>query len=272
MNNFTQRSLTGSLLIAFVVTCILSGRHGFIFLLVLINTLGIFEFYRLFKSEAGNPIILPGSLLSVSLLLTISLVAAGMTGWRIILINIPLSFIVYIKALYSSEQKPFHAIALTFMGIFYITIPLSLLACTAFLPFGDGIYHPMIVLGYFFIVWASDSGAYATGKLIGRNPLFKRISPNKTREGSIGGAISAILMAVIFSQFNSDLNLRGWIIMALVVIIFGTFGDLFKSMLKRSMNIKDSGRILPGHGGILDRFDSTLGAAPFVFIYLSVLL
>lgn len=120
-------------------------------------------------------------------------------------------------------------------------------------------------------MWASDTGAYCVGSLIGKHPLFKRISPNKSWEGSVGGAVLAIGISMIFAHYDTSLySTLQWAGMALVVVVFGTWGDLVESLMKRQLGIKDSGNILPGHGGMLDRFDSSLIAIPAVALYLAI--
>jgi phosphatidate cytidylyltransferase len=164
---------------------------------------------------------------------------------------------------------PFHNIAITLAGIIYIGIPFSMLNGIAYpeIKAGQG-YSPHILLGMIYMIWANDTGAYIVGRKFGKHKLFERISPNKTWEGSFGGAFFALIGAYIISIFYTDIALIDWLIISLIVIVMGTFGDFVESLLKRSLNIKDSGTILPGHGGILDRFDSIIMAAPFVLLYI----
>jgi len=126
----------------------------------------------------------------------------------------------------------------------------------------------MVLLGFFLLIWANDSGAYIVGSLVGKNKLFERISPKKTWEGFLGGGFFALMFAWLISYFVTEISLIDWLVVALITFVFGTFGDLIESLLKRMVKVKDSGNILPGHGGILDRFDSMIIAAPMVFIYL----
>ena len=129
----------------------------------------------------------------------------------------------------------------------------------------------LYLLAIFVFLWASDTGAYCVGSLIGKHPLFKRISPNKSWEGSVGGAVLAIGISMIFAHYDTSLySTLQWAGMALVVVVFGTWGDLVESLMKRQLGIKDSGNILPGHGGMLDRFDSSLIAIPAVALYLAI--
>ncbi|MBQ5352006.1 MAG: phosphatidate cytidylyltransferase, partial [Bacteroidaceae bacterium] len=132
-------------------------------------------------------------------------------------------------------------------------------------------YDYLTPLAIFVFLWASDTGAYCVGSLIGKHPLFKRISPNKSWEGSVGGAVLAIGISMIFAHYDTSLySTLQWAGMALVVVVFGTWGDLVESLMKRQLGIKDSGNILPGHGGMLDRFDSSLIAIPAVALYLAI--
>ena len=135
----------------------------------------------------------------------------------------------------------------------------------------DDLFSPNVILGYFFFLWANDTGAYVCGSLFGKNKLAPGISPNKTWEGSAGGAFLVIVLVSVNYYFFRDLSLANWMVIGIIVIVMGTLGDLTKSVLKRSRNVKDCGRMLPGHGGILDRFDSLMGSVPLVYTYLSSL-
>jgi phosphatidate cytidylyltransferase len=179
-----------------------------------------------------------------------------------------LVFMIFIFELFRNSKKPFHNIAFTITGIFYVTVPFSLFIYIGANMGMDGSYHSHIGLGFLYLLWASDTGAYLIGSKFGKHRLFESISPKKSWEGSIGGAAAALLIAFIISKFLTDLKLADWMIVAAIIVITGTLGDLVESMLKRSVGIKDSGRIFPGHGGMLDRFDGLLLAVPFVFFYL----
>lgn len=268
MSNFTMRLLTGAGLVATIISLVWVSHLGFLLLLLLINSLGLLEFYRLFQSTAVTSRRVGGMVLSTFILVVLDLVLCGYLGWKVLLAAIPMAFLLFAGELYLKATHPFHNLAFTFLGIICITLPLSFFAGIAFLPFHQGAYHAPVMLGYFFLLWASDSGAYLTGKYLGRRKLFERISPGKTWEGSMGGAISSFLVATMNAQFFKERSLTEWLVMATLIIVAGTYGDLVKSMMKRSLHIKDSGTILPGHGGILDRFDTLLGSAPFVFLYL----
>ena len=158
----------------------------------------------------------------------------------------------------------------------YIVLPLSLINVLAFKTksftcFSDEVPFYVIPLAIYIFIWANDTGAYLSGSLLGKHKLFPRISPKKSWEGSIGGALLTVAGAVVISLFYGFMNVWQWVGMALVVVVFGTFGDLTESMVKRHLGIKDSGKMLPGHGGILDRLDSMLFAIPAVVMYLVVI-
>jgi phosphatidate cytidylyltransferase len=178
-----------------------------------------------------------------------------------------LLFLSFIFEIYRKTTRPFTNIAITLLGIIYISVPFSLLLTFA----RPDVMHkwglPVVLVGYFAFTWIYDTGAYLYGKQFGKHKFFERISPKKTWEGTIAGAIITLLFATLFSLIVNELPYYDWYILALLVIFFGTHGDLAESMLKRSLGIKDSGKILPGHGGVLDRFDTMLISAPFVFLY-----
>jgi phosphatidate cytidylyltransferase len=269
MSNLAQRVFTALVLAIVIFYSIIYGPISFILLILVINVLGLLEFYRLFNSYTPLPRNIIGVILSAGILITFILVFSRTSDWRPILINIPLVFGIFVTELYLKAKSPFQNLAFIFLGIICITIPLCFFIALAVLPPGSG-YYPYVVLGYFFILWSYDSGAYFAGRFLGKRPLFLRLSPKKTWEGSLGGTVCALTVAFFLSGFFSILDRIGWISMALIIVVTGTFGDLIKSMMKRSLNVKDSGTILPGHGGILDRFDTLLGSAPFVFCYLSL--
>ncbi len=268
LDNLKQRTLTGLGLAIIITVSIMASRFSFILLILTINILSLKEFYRLFFSSTLLPRKTGGIILSASMFITATLFISGLNDWSILLINVPVVFALFITELYLKADNPFHNLAFTFLGIICITIPLCFFICIAFLPVGQGIYHSQIALGYFFILWTNDSVAYFTGKYFGRHPLFKRISPGKSWEGSLGGIVAALLVAYLFSFLLTIIDSANWIMITLIIVVTGTFGDLIKSLMKRSLHIKDSGTILPGHGGMLDRFDTMLGSAPFVFCYL----
>jgi len=186
---------------------------------------------------------------------------------KILAANVSIIGIRFLIKLYKKEDKPFTQVAFTFLGIIYVSVPFSLLSVIAF---HSSEYRFQIVIGMLFILWASDTGAYFSGILFGKKKLFERISPKKTWEGSIGGALLALVFAYGFSVYFKDLSLAQWFVAASLIVIAGIYGDLVESLFKRSIAIKDSGKSIPGHGGFLDRFDGLLLASPFVAVYISL--
>ena len=263
-----KRAVTGIILVLVISLSICTGQVSFILLLLVINLVTVLEFYQLFFRAGVMPRVVMGAILSTCILMTVALVASGVAVPSIYLLNIPLVSGIFISELYRKAKNPFHDLSFTFLGIFMVTFPLCLFATIAFLPVHSGKYHAQIVLGYFFILWASDTAAYLIGSAFGKHALFLRVSPAKTWEGSLAGAAGAFLVAYFVSRYFTGLSTTGWAAIASIIVIMGGYGDLIKSLIKRSLNVKDSGTILPGHGGMLDRFDTLLGSAPFVFSYL----
>lgn len=154
------------------------------------------------------------------------------------------------------------------LALAYISIPFALLTQ---IPFIDNSYHPKILIGFFILIWINDSFAYFVGSTIGKTKLYEKISPNKTIEGAVGGLIAAIICAYFISIFITSLSYLNWTIIAFITVIFGVLGDLMESKFKREAGVKDSGKLIPGHGGFLDRLDSVIFAAPFVYVYLHII-
>ena len=173
--------------------------------------------------------------------------------------------------LFLNAEKPFTNVGYFLIGMFYISLPFTLLTFLS-VPggefFGSGEYEPWRVFGLLLLVWTNDSLAYIVGSRIGKRKMFERVSPKKTWEGFIGGGLFAMLAAWGFSQYLDAYTTSQWLALAVVAVVFGTLGDLVESMMKRSLNIKDSGNLLPGHGGLLDRFDAFVFAIPFYWIAL----
>lgn len=186
---------------------------------------------------------------------------------------------LFISGLYTKSSDSVNDWAYTMLSQMYIALPLSTINVIAFRQAADGLnyYYYLLPLSIFIFLWTNDTGAYCTGSLFGKHKLFPRISPAKSWEGSIGGGILVLIVASVMYFIESQgenlsgLNLIEWLGLGLVVVVFGTLGDLVESLLKRTLGIKDSGNILPGHGGILDRFDSSLMAIPASVVYLYTL-
>ena len=270
VNNLATRSLTAVFFIIVMVGSILLGQNVFSVLLFIITILSLNEFISLSTNDKVQPALWPTLITGGITYTFLAANAMGITEAKWLFIIIPFIFLLFIIELWRNRKYPFSNIALSLAGVFYIALPFGLL-----MYFFDpvtliGPVHYGIVLGFLLILWLNDTGAYFIGSLFGKHKLFERISPGKTWEGSAGGALFALLTAWGLSFVFHRLDVVQWLILALITIIAGTLGDLVESMLKRSLGIKDSGNILPGHGGILDRFDAVLLSAPFVFVYLAL--
>jgi phosphatidate cytidylyltransferase len=195
--------------------------------------------------------------------------------FQLLLILTSILFFLVIFELFFESKRPFSQIGHYLLGLFYISLPIWLLIMIAHLPETVGTnlgYHPNRVFGLLWLVWTNDTMAYLIGSKIGKHKLFERISPKKTWEGTVGGAIFTILMAWILSMYlPHDFTSKEWLVLGAVVGLFGTLGDLVESMLKRSVGVKDSGTLLPGHGGLLDRFDAFIFVIPFAWVALMLL-
>jgi phosphatidate cytidylyltransferase len=263
-----KRVLTGVVLIGVISLCVYAGAPGFLILILFLNEMGLLEYQRLVRM-AGYPLPqLTAPLISLVGLLTVWFTTVQHFSFGPLLFFLPAPFLVLTIEIFRKSETPFQNAALCVLGLVWISLPLALFLLTGFLPLKNGNYQPQFVMGYFTLLWCSDSGAYLVGKSIGKHKLLPRVSPNKTWEGSLGGLLAALIAAFLNYSLFGAFSLAQWLTLAFVVVITGTIGDLAKSKLKRCVGVKDAGTLLPGHGGILDRFDSLIGSAPFVFLYL----
>jgi phosphatidate cytidylyltransferase len=278
LNNLARRTLTG----AYIVILTLGGLwlHPASFLITgLIILAGtMYEYYLMIRNTGIRPQTISGMITGIGLYTIASLVASGYLHARFFLVLIPLMLAIMIAELYRKQEKPFDSLAHTFFPVLYSAIPVSLIPFSAFsrtglpslLPHGNIEFSPGIMVGFFILLWVNDSGAYLVGTAFGRHRLMERISPKKSWEGFFGGLILAALAAWLLSGWLGVVDKNKWIIISLIISIAGTYGDLIESMLKRSMGVKDSGTVMPGHGGFLDRFDSALFSFPLVFLFISL--
>lgn len=244
------------------------GMWGYFAVFLVISFLTLWEFYKLAILDDMAPLKVWGSIIGSSLFTLTFLVKADILPLKYLLLIFPFLASVFLIKLYKNDDKPFTQVAYTFLGIIYVSLPFSLLSVIAF---QSGQYRYQVILGMLFILWASDTGAYFSGILFGKKKLFERVSPKKTWEGSIGGALLALVFAYGFSVYFKDLSLVQWLVATFLIVIAGIYGDLVESLFKRSIAIKDSGTSIPGHGGFLDRFDGLLLASPFVAVFISLL-
>lgn len=237
-----------------------------VFLAIVIFTM--LEFYHLVGLDGWVPLKSFGTISGAFIFTLFFFVERGTLSDKFYFLIFPLVSGIYLIKLYKkSDPKPFPNVAITFLGILYVAIPISLFNLAAH--FGPE-YNHEIIFGVMLILWASDTGAYFAGSLFGRRKLFERISPKKSWEGLAGGAIIAVGASVAISYYFDTLTIIQWIVIALIIVSSGTYGDLVESQFKRSMQIKDSSDRLPGHGGFLDRFDSLLLSMPFIIAYIKI--
>ncbi len=273
-SNLVQRIITAVIGAAAVVAGIMFSEWTYFLIFFIITGLTLWEFYKLAGLDGMLPQKSFGTLLGLLIFCLSFFIERGDISYRYYFIFFPLLSCVYMIKLYKKfERKPFTNIAFNFLGIFYVAIPFALLNIATF---ENRAYDYQIIFGCLFILWASDTGAYFAGTFFGRRKLFERISPKKSWEGFIGGAILAFLFAYSLPYFFHAIGHPPtilswqWMVIGVIIIVGGTFGDLVESLLKRSIEIKDSGTTLPGHGGFLDRFDGLLISAPFIVAFLEI--
>ena len=277
MKNFFTRTLTASAFVAVLLGCTYYSQVSFAILFFIVTVLGLWEFYLMAEKAGSFPQKIMGTIYGAILFLGNVLVFyayknsdsqsrnPGLLVQFIILFIFLFIFLIFIFELFRKKENPFGNISFTFLGIIYVALPLSLLNYINIL---SGKYNYQLLFGIFVILWCNDAGAYIVGSLTGTHRLFPRISPAKSWEGSIGGALISYGIVFIISKWYTSISFIDWMVIATILIVIGTLGDLVESLFKRSVQVKDSGNILPGHGGILDRFDSLLMSVPFIFAYL----
>ncbi|MBR6866626.1 MAG: phosphatidate cytidylyltransferase [Prevotella sp.] len=279
MKNFIVRTITSVFFVAAIVTSFLNPR-AMVLLFSLVTGMTIWEFATLVNDRpfiSINRFICTVS--GVYLFLAMAGYNSGLTPATVFIPYLVSIVYLMVAELYMKAKDPINNWAYTMLSQLYIALPLSLLNVLAYRSNSYDIQYTYLTpLAVFVFLWINDAGAYCVGSLLGRHKLFPRISPGKSWEGSIGGGLLVMAVAVAIWHFTTqyDVNELGltaleWAGLGLVVVVFGTWGDLIESLFKRTLGIKDSGNILPGHGGMLDRFDSTLMAVPAAVVYLYTL-
>lgn len=270
MKKLLVRVATGAVFGVVLLACILFNNISFGALFALVTCLAVNEFCNLVheykKTTFSTPVAVVGGLYLFLAFLMMDKVAEPFILFVPYLILIAFALV---RELYKKADSPLDNMAYFALSQLYAALPFALLNILT--TFGPGAYNYIMPLSIFIFLWCSDSGAYFVGSAIGRHRLFERISPKKSWEGSIGGGVLALVAAYVLSLYYPTLGAFEWMGMAAVVVVTGTWGDLIESCMKREMGIKDSGNILPGHGGILDRFDSAILAIPSVVVYLYIL-
>ena len=277
MKNLIVRSITGIFFVAAIVVCFMKP-FAMEFLFALITGLSIWEYCGLVNNVKGVQVNrLISTIAGVYFFLAVGGFCSGIVPTAAVFIPYLLTVVyLFISELYAKTENAINDWAYTMLGQMYIALPFSTINVLAFNATADGniAFNNMVPLCVFVFLWANDTGAYCAGSLLGKHKLFPRISPGKSWEGSIGGAIIVLAVAFGIRQYENGLDSQTgltvlqWMGLGLVVVMFGTWGDLVESLFKRTLGIKDSGNILPGHGGMLDRFDSSLMAMPAAVVYL----
>jgi phosphatidate cytidylyltransferase len=279
LKTLLTRTTTAIVFVGVLLTAIFFNYISFVTLFLVVSIWGLIEFYHIAEKLGAKPYkwigIISGLSLFIYSAISNSYYNHLVSPTAILSVVIVLPFFVFIAALFDNTSNAITNLVFTLVGIIYAVLPFSLLmhiACInqAF----AGVMAPYnfhYVLGIICLIWISDVSAYLVGSLIGKHKLYERISPGKTWEGTIGATILTIACSFLIHHFFPELALKHWVVIAVLVSVFGTIGDLVESMFKRQAGIKDSGKIMPGHGGILDRFDSLLFVAPFVYAYLTLI-
>jgi len=260
------RAITGFFFVIVMLASVLLGHYTFAIFYLLLSSFCLWEFYGLVKQSAASPNVSFG-LLNGTLVFTVFALTSYDThkAYSLLLVLPIATSSVFIYELYRKSEAPFTNIAYTFTGIIYAILPFGFFYALAYV---NGAFNFHIPLGFLIMLWANDTGAYLSGYFFGRTKLFERHSPKKTWEGFVGGVLISAGAGFILSHFYRELPWYQWVTIGVLIGCFGTLGDLVESMFKRSINVKDSGGILPGHGGLLDRFDGLLLSAPIVYAYL----
>lgn len=267
LSELQQRILAGSFGAIVVVNAIYWSEWSYFVLFFLICLFAQQEFYKLLIADKKRPNDIFGTVIGLVIYTLVFFIEKRYLSPKYYMALLPLCAFVFIYELYYSKKKPFNNVAYTFLGILYVAMPFSMLVSAGFV---TGEYSWQIMMGILLLLWGSDTGAYFAGKNFGKTKLFPRVSPGKTWEGTFGGAALSLITAYVVSLFFTDLPMWKWLTLSVIIVVAGSYGDLIESSFKRSLEIKDSGSAIPGHGGFLDRFDGLLLSAPFVVTFLEL--
>jgi phosphatidate cytidylyltransferase len=267
-SNLTQRIVAAIIGVTIIVSGILYSEYTFWFVFLFISIMTQYEFYKLVGLNGNLPLSIYGTICGVAINAFTFFIEKEVLPFRYYYWIIPLmATTFFIKLFKRKDPKPFENLGYTFLGLIYVALPFAMVNELAI---ERHHYKPLLMLGILIILWVNDSGAYFVGTILGRRKLFERISPKKTWEGFFGGAICSLLVALLFAKYYTPLDWWKWLVIAGIIVVTGTLGDLVESLFKRSIAIKDSGSVIPGHGGFLDRFDGLLLSMPFIITFLKI--
>jgi len=267
MSNFFKRLLSGFIFISVLIFSILYSKISFITLFFILMMFCLYEFKKMIQLKSIFPYLIGTLLFVFGNILGVEDIPKKMIFDYVGVVLFLTIFITFASILFAKKEEVISHLGKIFLSIIYIVVPFTLIVKIPFLN-ADFNYVNTTILGVFLLIWTNDSFAYLVGKNFGKKKLLTRISPNKTVEGFIGGMIFTFILSFFLAQKFVTLSLVQWIVIAGIVSVFGVLGDLIESMFKRQAGVKDSSNLIPGHGGFLDRFDSVIFAAPFIFIYL----
>ncbi len=273
MKNLIIRALTGIIFVVVLISAIYIHPIFFLILFCIITGLTLWEFGGLVKHYENSNLQRTVNVLGgVYLFIATFVYANGLTDGKIFLPYLLFIMLTMIAELYYKAPNPINNWAFTLFANIYCAGSFSMLNFIGAEPGTPGVmsYTPLFIMAIFIFVWLDDTGAYLVGSLIGKHKLFERISPKKSWEGFFGGLILSLASSQAFAWFAPEINRMNWLGLAATVVLFGTWGDLIESLLKRTLGVKDSGNVLPGHGGMLDRFDSVMLAVPASYIYIEL--
>ena len=270
---FYTRATTAIVFVALLLGCVWYSYLSFIVFFSVVGFIGLYEFFKISENLQAKPNKYVGYLIhTLGIVVAIWYPFIEMANLRFLPhFVVVVCFCLFIIELFKPAAS-LQNVAYLLMALLYVTVPCCMLISMV-LHFDfievKSMFQPQRVLGMIFFVWVNDTGAYLVGSFFGKHKLFERISPNKTWEGTLGGVALCVALAFVVAQIFPQLPQLHWVAISVIVAVFGNLGDLVESMLKRMAGVKDSGTLMPGHGGVLDRFDSLFFATPFVFCYLA---
>ncbi|MFT5886511.1 MAG: phosphatidate cytidylyltransferase [Arcticibacterium sp.] len=268
-SNLTQRIIAALIGVTIIISGMLYSEYTFWLVFLFISVMTQYEFYRLVGLNGNLPLTIYGTFCGAVLNVLVFFIEKGDWPFRYYYWLVPLLATTFFIKLYKrTDVKPFENLGYTFLGMIYVAVPFALVNEMVL---ESHHYKPLLMLGILITLWVNDSGAYFVGTLLGKRKLFERISPKKSWEGFFGGAICSFSAALVYSRFYTPIESWKWLVIAGIIVITGTLGDLVESLFKRSISIKDSGSVIPGHGGFLDRFDGLLLSMPFILTFLKII-